>query len=85
MMPQDFTSPSHLFKYDYIDLEGNKYGPFEGGKMAEWDNKGLMDDDLIIFRLFASGRVEEFLLTFRRSPKNFKVAISGTRLFRIQN
>uniref|UniRef100_A0A1I7UHM5 GYF domain-containing protein n=2 Tax=Caenorhabditis tropicalis TaxID=1561998 RepID=A0A1I7UHM5_9PELO len=71
MMPQDFTSPSHLFKYDYIDLEGNKYGPFEGGKMAEWDNKGLMDDDLIIFRLFASGRVEEFLLKdLRKTSKS---------------
>ncbi|EGT33739.1 hypothetical protein CAEBREN_12849 [Caenorhabditis brenneri] len=61
-------SSIRLFKYGYIDLEGNKYGPFDGLKMAEWDLRGNLDDELIIFRISACGEVNEFLL------KNLKKA-----------
>lgn len=60
----------HLFKYSYIDLEGNKYGPFEGRKMAEWDVRGHMDDEILIFRIPANGDTSMFQLReLRKSSK----------------
>ncbi|CAO4370445.1 unnamed protein product [Caenorhabditis nigoni] len=61
MMPR-CDSSLNFYEYSYIDLEGNKYGPFDGCKMAYWDREGHMDDDLKIFRISASGKVEEFIL-----------------------
>lgn len=56
----DISCP--LFEYCYIDLEGKKFGPFKGSKMAEWDKQQHFDDELIIFRISASGKTERFVL-----------------------
>lgn len=61
-MHSECCRSENLYRYSYIDLEGKKYGPFQGSRMAEWDMKGHLDDELIIFRFSASGKIEEFIL-----------------------
>ncbi|EFP09103.1 hypothetical protein CRE_25539 [Caenorhabditis remanei] len=69
-MSSECRRSENLYRYSYIDLEGNKYGPFEGSKMTEWDANEHLDDELIIFRISASGKTEKFILdNLRRVSK----------------